>query len=356
MENKRIEKVAAALEKGEAVLISSEPNRLYLTGFHSSAGTVLVTKSKAYFLADFRYFEKATATVRGCECLLCEKLYHQLNELFKKHNIDRLYMETSTVSIETFARYLKEFTGIEISDNNKIDRLIHEMRSIKSAEEIALIRRAQSFTDQTFTHILEFLKPGLSEREVMLEMEFFIRRLGSEGVSFDFIVVSGKNTSLPHGEPGEKRIEKGDFVLVDFGGVACGYHSDMTRTVAIGKPSEEQILVYDTVLQAQQKALAMIKPGLRCCDVDKAARDLIAKAGYGDAFGHGLGHSVGLEIHENPAFNLRCETILKPGHVLTVEPGIYLENRYGVRIEDMVAVTKNGADNLTASPKELIVL
>jgi Xaa-Pro aminopeptidase len=190
----------------------------------------------------------------------------------------------------------------------------------------------------------------------MLDMEFYMRRLGSEGVSFDFIVVSGQNSSLPHGVPTHKKIQKGDFVTMDFGAVVNGYRSDMTRTVAVGEVSSEQRNVYETVLCAKRAAMEGIKPQIKCQTIDKIARDLIDEAGYQGCFGHGLGHSVGLDIHENPCFNTRCETLLQSGMGLTVEPGIYLENKFGVRIEDMIVVTEQGYENLTQSPDELIIV
>ena len=211
-------------------------------------------------------------------------------------------------------------------------------------------------TDETFSYILGNISAGRTEREVMLDMEFFMRRLGSEGVSFDFIVVSGKNSSMPHGVPTDKKIETGDFITMDFGAVCGGYRSDMTRTVAVGKVSDKQKEVYDTVLKAQQAAIDFIKPGVVCKEVDRVARDIISEAGYGDCFGHGLGHSVGIEIHEPPACNTVCETVMEKGIIMTVEPGIYIENDFGVRIEDMVVVTDNGCEDLTKSKKELILV
>ena len=190
----------------------------------------------------------------------------------------------------------------------------------------------------------------------MLLMEFYIRKLGSEGVAFDFVVVSGKNSSMPHGVPTDKPINDGDFITMDFGAVVSGYRSDMTRTVAVKHVSDKQKEVYNTVLSAQYAALDAIKPGVKCLEIDKISRDLIYGAGYEGCFGHGLGHGVGIEIHENPAFNMINETILEKGMVLTVEPGIYLENEFGVRIEDMVYITEDSYVNITKSPKELIVL
>ncbi|MEE1161358.1 MAG: M24 family metallopeptidase, partial [Acutalibacteraceae bacterium] len=204
--------------------------------------------------------------------------------------------------------------------------------------------------------ILGNIGVGRTEREIMLDMEFYMRRLGSEGVAFDFIVVSGKNSSMPHGVPTDKKIEKGDFITMDFGAVCGGYRSDMTRTVAVGEVGDKQKEVYEIVLKAQKETIDFIKSGVVCKEVDRVARDIIANAGYGDCFGHGLGHSVGIEIHENPACNTVCETVMEKGMIMTVEPGIYIENEFGVRIEDMVVVTENGCENLTASKKELIVL
>ena len=218
------------------------------------------------------------------------------------------------------------------------------------------MQKAQEITDATFSYIINNIKAGRTEREVMLDMEFFMRKQACDGVAFDFVVVSGKNSSLPHGVPTDKVIENGDFVTMDFGATVGGYRSDMTRTVAVGFVTDEQRKVYDTVLKAQLAALPAIHAGVVCKDIDKIARDIIYSAGYEGAFGHGLGHSVGIEIHENPAFNTRCETILKSGTVMTVEPGIYLENKFGVRIEDMVYVTDDGCINLTKSDKNLIIL
>ncbi|MFQ8599944.1 MAG: M24 family metallopeptidase [Oscillospiraceae bacterium] len=222
--------------------------------------------------------------------------------------------------------------------------------------EIQKIEQAQALTESTFSHILSVIRAGVTEREIALEMEFFMRRQGADGVSFDFIVVSGNNSSLPHGVPTGKAVEKGDFITMDFGALVDGYHSDMTRTIAVGCVDEEQRRVYDTVLRAQRAALSAIRAGMRCSDADRAAREVIDGAGYAGCFGHGLGHGVGVEIHEAPNLSPRSAEILEPGMVVTVEPGIYIENRYGVRIEDMVVVQKGGCRNLTASPKELIIL
>lgn len=355
MIKQRIENVKYWLEKGEAALVTGDANRLYLTGFNSSAGAVLITNKNAYFLVDFRYFEAAKSAVDSCEVLLTNRALEQIAGLCIKHKINKIKIESDCVSVSALQRYKKAFEGIEVLSDNRLSEKLSTMRSVKSKRELSLIRSAQELTDSTFSYILQRISENRTEREVMLDMEFYMRRLGSEGVAFDFIVVSGKNSSLPHGVPTDKKIEKGDFVTMDFGAVFGGYRSDMTRTVAVSNITDEQRRVYDTVLNAQNAALDGIRSGVACRDIDKIARDLI-EADFKGCFGHGLGHSVGIEIHESPCFNTVCETTLREGMVLTVEPGIYLENKFGVRIEDMIVVTSNGYENLTHSNKNLIIL
>lgn len=340
----------------QAALISGGKNRFYFTGFNSSAGALLITKSNTYFLVDFRYYEKARQTVSGAQVILCEKLYKQISEILKQENITEILLETDIVTLADFERLGAGLEGFKISREETLAKNIEKLRSIKSAEEIGFIEKAQLLTDEAFSYILNKIKQGVTEKELALDMEFFMRSRGSEGAAFDFIVVSGRNSSLPHGVPTDKRLENGDFITMDFGAVWNGYRSDMTRTVALGCVTEKQKKVYETVLKAQYAALETIKPNVKCCEVDRVARDIITLAGYGKNFGHGLGHSVGLDIHENPACNTRDKTELLSGMIMTVEPGIYIENEFGVRIEDMVLVTENGCRNLTKSPKELIIL
>lgn len=341
------------LKENQSALILGDINRLYFTGFKSSAGALLVTSRKALFLIDFRYFERAKKEIKHLEVNLSVKLFSQIKEFLLQEKIDEILIETDFLTVDEFKMYKEHFN---VSDSSYLTKHILNMRSIKSEEEIAFIQKAQDMTDKAFNYILDYIKVGVTEKEIALKLEFFMRSLGSEGVAFDFIVVSGKNSSLPHGVPTDKKIEKGDFVTMDFGAVYRGYRSDMTRTVAVGHVSEEQKKVYNTVLLAQNAAFKRIKANVACYEVDKAARDLINNAGYEGCFGHGLGHSVGLEIHEGPACNTRDETLLKKDMIMTVEPGIYLEDRFGVRIEDMAVVTENGYKNLTNSPKELIIL
>ena len=356
MNDDRIKQIQNFLEPDEAAIIFDDNNRFYFTGMRSSAGTVLITKDAAYLLIDFRYYEKAKKTVKSAEVILCEKLYRQLTALLQKHGIKTVLCETDCVTVAEFNGITKGLADFKISDSGKLSEKIGNLRSIKTQPEIESIKKAQALTDKTFDYILNKITAGVTEKEVMLDMEFFMRRLGSEGVSFDFIVVSGKNSSLPHGVPGDKVIEKGDFVTMDFGAVVNGYRSDMTRTVVIGKADEEMKTLYNTVLSAQLAAEEAIAEGVTGAALDKIARDIIDATAYKGCFGHSLGHGVGMYIHEAPGVSGGNTAGLKVGHVITIEPGIYVKGKYGCRIEDMAAIRKNGAEILTKCPKHLIEL
>ncbi len=352
----RILNLQETLKHDEAFWISSGSNRLYLTGFNSSAGSVLITKNKAVFFIDFRYFEKAKSIVNSCEVVLYDKGDKGIYEFCTQENIKTVFVESSFVSLSHYKYLCDLFQNIIISKDNVLDLKLNQMRAVKSSYELEFIKQAQSLTEQTLDYILPRISVGKTEKEIMLDMEFFMRGLGAEGVSFDFIVVSGKNSSLPHGVPTAKKIENGDFITMDFGAIVGGYCSDMTRTVAIGSITDEQRTVYDTTLKAQLAAIESIKAGAVCGDIDKIARDIIYNAGYKGCFGHALGHSVGIDVHEAPNLSPNNQAVLEVGNIVTVEPGIYLENKFGVRIEDMVYVTENGCINLTKSQKELIIL
>ena len=352
---KRVQELQKTLKENTAALVTTDDNRFYLSGMRSSAGTVLVTPENAYLIIDFRYFEKASKTCKF-KTILLENMKEQLCELLAKENIKTVLCETEAVSVDEFKRFEDMLSPVKLSDSDELSKNLSTLRSIKSEEEISLIKEAQKLTDDTFSYILNFIKAGKTEREIMLEMEFYMRKLGSEGVSFDFIVVSGKNSSLPHGVPTDKVVENGDFVTMDFGAVVGGYRSDMTRTIAVGHATDEMKKVYETVLEAQIRAINGIKAGVLGKEVDALARDYIYGAGYEGCFGHGTGHSVGIFIHENPSCNPRGTTPLEENVIMTVEPGIYLPEKFGVRIEDMVIVKQNGCENITKSEKKLIVL
>ena len=342
----------------DAALISSFPNRLYLSGMKSSAGFVLVTREQSYCLVDFRYYEAACQVVKDCEVVLLERLQDTLGELIRKHHLKGILLENQGISLSEAKRLERIFSecGARAVEDPTLDRLLCHLREIKTPEEIRKIRAAQEITEAAFTHVLGKIQEGVSEQELALELEFYMRRQGAQGVAFDLIVVAGTKGSLCHGVPDDHQVRRGDFITMDIGALLDGYHSDITRTVALGKVTPEQEEVYQIVLRAQEEAISQVKPGVRCGQIDKVARDIIYGAGYEGCFGHSTGHSVGLEIHEEPRFSIGVETLLCPGMVMTVEPGIYLPGKFGVRIEDMVAVTENGYQNLTKTPKELMIL
>ena len=349
--------LAASLgDKADAALIISEPNRFYYTGFAASDGALLVTKNGALFYTDSRYTEAAERKLGKAFVRDSAKLYEALNERFAAEGIKTVAVENDRLTLAEFSLLREKLPGVEFVSDKTLADLINDQRSVKTPEEAKKISAAQRIAEAGFEHILGFIKPGRTEKEVQLELDYFMLSHGADGLSFETIAVSGPNTSLPHGVPSERKIEAGDFVTLDFGALKYGYHSDMTRTVAVGRVSDEQKKVYDTVLRAQLASLDLLAPGVSCLAADKAARDVIADAGWGDCFGHGTGHGVGVEIHEFPRLSPRSEAVLRPGHVVTVEPGIYIPQAFGVRIEDMALITETGAENLTGCPKELIVL
>lgn len=353
-----LQRVQAGLpDRRAAALVTSLPNRQFLTGFRSSAGAVLVTPTDGFFLTDFRYIEAAENQITAMPSVRYTRMADTVNELLAARGIRQVLVEAEGMSVAEFSRLQREMPDVRLCGDGTLDRLLQELRLCKTPEALRQIRQAQQLTDDGFAHILEYIQLGRTEREIALELEFFMRRQGAQAVAFDFIVVSGVNASLPHGVPTDKAVEDGDFVTMDFGAVVDGWHSDMTRTVAVGHADEEQRRVYEVVLEAQLRALRTLRAGLPCVEGDAAARGVIAAAGYGECFGHSTGHGVGLEIHEQPRLSPSAGgQVLRAGQVVTVEPGIYLPGKWGVRIEDLVVVTQDGCENLTRSPKSLIVL
>lgn len=353
-----INKLKAYLrEKNAAALIMSEENICYFTSFHSSNGYLVVTGDKAVFLTDSRYIEAAGNKIKTCDEIIETKgIEKSLAPLIEKMGIKTLCLESERVTVSRYNDIKKVFSFCSIICDGELDNKINEIRMTKNADEVSKIVKAQRIAEKAFEHILGFIAIGRTEKEIALELDYFMLRGGADALSFETIAVSGKNSSLPHGVPSDKKVECGDFITMDFGAVTDFYHSDMTRTVAVGEVSSKQIEVYETVLEAQLKALEAIKAGVACRKVDAVARDIIKAKGYGDYFGHGLGHGVGVEIHESPSLNPSSNAVLAQGHIVTVEPGIYLPGEFGVRIEDMALVTADGYENLTACDKKLIVL
>lgn len=344
-------------ENKSAALIMSEENICYFTGFHSSNGYLVVTGEKAVFLTDSRYIEAAKGTIKTCdEILEIKKISSELCDVIKSLDISELYLESERITVARFNSLKKIFDFLSLNCDGSLDEKICEIRAVKTVEETEKIVKAQRIAEKAFDYILGFISTQKTEKEIALELEYFMLKNGADALSFETIAVAGKNSSKPHGVPGNSKIQNGDFITMDFGAVTDFYHSDMTRTVAVGEVSSKQIEVYETVLEAQLAGLDAVNAGAVCKDVDKAARDIIAEKGYGTYFGHGLGHGVGVEIHEFPSLNPSSDTVLKEGHIVTVEPGIYLPGEFGVRIEDMALVTAEGCRNLTCCEKKLIVL
>lgn len=340
----------------ECALIESPVNRRYFTGFHSSAGMLLVSADRAVHLLDFRYFEmaKQAAARPGLQTRQARDFLAAAREVCREWGISSLGIEAQWQPVARATRLEKELPCQVVWDG-KLDRLIGELRAVKTPEERNKIAAAQQVTEAAFVHALNRIRPGVTERTLTAEIDCFFRREGAE-LAFETICVAGPNSSLPHGEPSAYQVQPGDFITFDMGAKLDGYCSDMTRTVALGKVKPEQRRIYGAVLEAQTAVLARLKAGMTGKDGDAIAREIISREGFGECFGHGTGHSVGLEIHESPCLNTADETILRPGMVVTVEPGIYLEGRFGVRIEDMVAVEEDGVYNFTAVDRTLLEL
>ena len=354
----RLHKLAAMARANhcDGVLITEAENLCYATGFVGLEGMVLVTADgKGYCFTDSRYIEAAEKAIApwGYQVIQPDVSYPQcVAQLCQEHNLESLLFEDQDMTVASHARYTAAVPAKLIPAGEAFS----ETREVKEEIEVERIVAAQRIAEKALEEILPLIKPGAVEREVAAELDYRMARLGSTGVSFQTIFVSGAKSSLPHGTPGDKKIEAGDFVTIDFGAMVGGYHSDMTRTFAVGFATDEMKKVYNTVLEAQLagiEAFAVGKPG---SEVDKAARDIIEAAGYGPYFGHGLGHSLGLNIHESPRAAKTYHREFVQGNIVTIEPGIYLPGKFGVRIEDMVYLGADGKRNLTNFPKELLIL
>ncbi|CCO08899.1 M24 family metallopeptidase [Desulforamulus hydrothermalis] len=338
------------------LMVTKPENRLYLSGFTGTAGILLIGPDTADFFTDFRYIEQVKQQSPHFRAVKVDQgsPFEAVAEVLRQYKSDKLFFEDEHLTVKQYHR-LKEHLG-QINPVPAGD-LAEELRMVKDQQEIGIIRRAMEIGDRAFAHILNYIKPGVAERELACELEFFMRRQGASGAAFATIVASGPRSALPHGVAGDRRLQPGDFITMDFGAVYQGYHSDMTRTVVLGEPDEKQQEIYNIVLAAQLAGLAAVRPGVKAREVDEAARQVIERRGYGEYFGHGTGHGVGLAIHENPRLAAKDETVLQAGMVVTVEPGIYLPGWGGVRIEDSVLVTDEGCEVLTSSPKhELLKL
>jgi Xaa-Pro aminopeptidase len=354
MENGR--KLYAVLEaKGfDGAVLMDEVSQHWATGFYTTDGVVIVTAKETLLITDSRYIEAArTSVYADVRPVLYSRTASEVAAYAKEYGLKKLAYDGGRTTVSQLRKLEESCEGVEFGD---VPALCDALRRIKTPMEIESIRTAQSITDAAFTHICSFLRPGLTELDVAAELEYFMRKNGADGLAFETIAVSGKKSSLPHGVPGKVVLTENSFLTMDYGARYNGYCSDMTRTVVLGKADDEMKFIYHTVLQAQLAAIAAMRPGATGKEVDAAARDIIKAAGYGENFGHGTGHSLGLEIHEAPNSSFRSEAIFEVGQFQTVEPGIYLEGKYGVRIEDLVLVTENGCEDLTKSEKQLIEL
>ncbi len=338
----------------EAFLLANTANCRYLSDFTGTDAYLLLTREANFLLTDSRYSLQAVKEAQGFQVITYQDtLAEALKVLCARYSLIRLGLEKEVITLGFFEKLQHSIPYVEFVP---LPDPLEKYRQVKTEPELYKIRKAAEITDMAFAHILEFVRPGITEKEIALELEFFMRNLGAERNAFDFIVASGERGALPHGTASNKVIQKGEMLTLDIGCVYQGYNSDMTRTIFIGQPDARQKEIYEVVLKAQETALTALKPGMAGADVDAVARDVISQAGYGDFFGHGLGHGVGLEIHEGPRLSPRDHTILEPGMVVTVEPGIYLPGWGGVRIEDLTLITREGCEIISKSSKKMIVV
>ena len=353
------DKIARHLEENQldAMLLTGEANRLYASGFHSTGtdGVALVTKEKTYYFTDSRYTEAAARYVQGAELQEVGRgrgYATLIGEAIAEQNICRMGFEDAYMTVQDYERYRKAL-ACELVPATE---LLWQLRMVKDDEELDAIMAAQRIAEKAYDEILNEVRPGITEKEIAARLQYLMLHYGASDMSFDPIVVSGPNSSLPHGVPSERVIQDGEFVTMDFGCIYKGYCSDLTRTVAVGSATEEMQQVYQTVLSAQLAGIAAARAGVLGCEIDRAAREVIAAAGYGNCFGHGFGHGIGVEIHEAPTASPAYEKPMPAGAVISAEPGIYLPGKFGVRIEDMILLTEDGCRNLTRASKELTIL
>lgn len=356
MTNVRLDRLRDQLSQlgHEALLITYSHNRKYVSGFTGSSGMLLITADDSWLLTDFRYMTQAAEQAPGFELIEhAAKPIVTVRDLLESKKISKLAFEQDHVTYAEFAAWTEQLGSIELQP---VSGIVEGLRLIKDEAEIAIVQEAAELADKTFQFALGIIRPGLAELEIALEMETFMRKGGASGPSFETIVASGERSALPHGVASERIVGTNEFVKLDFGAYYKGYCSDITRTVVVGTASERHREIYNIVLEAQLHALANIRPGMSGREADALSRDIIARYGYGDNFGHSLGHGIGLEIHEMPRLSKLSDSILTPGMIVTVEPGIYIPGFGGVRIEDDIVITDTGIKILTSSTKELIEL
>ncbi len=351
-DRKRLLKKELKEKNLDGFIISYPPNLRYLIGYTGDNGLLLLTHKGTVFFTDFRYKEQVKREVRGCRIRIAKKnLFDELAE-YNLKGIKRLGFESQYISVNTYKRLARKLKGIKLVPYRDITG---ELRMVKDGEELLRIRRAARITDSVFKEIIPLIKPGMREKDLALEMEYRLKKRG-DGIPFPIIVASGPNSALPHAQPTNRRFKNHDFITLDFGTIYKGYASDFTRTLVLGRASPRQREIYSIVLEAQRRAIEGIRPGIKATVVDGLARDYIKSKGYGEYFGHGLGHGVGLVVHEGPVLSGMSRDILRKDMVATVEPGIYIPRFGGVRIEDLIRVDSKGAEVLTKSTRRLLEL
>ena len=352
--NKRVQAFLDKMQEKEldGMIINNLKNVYYLTGFWGSNGTVFISRDRQVLVTDARYIIAAKQEVTGFEIFAERDELATISKITKDMDLSRIGFEDE-ISVSYYHRMQGAFEGLELVPQTQF---VEALRLIKDETEIETIRKACSISDQAFHDALEFIKPGKTEIEIANFLDFRMRELGAAGLSFDTILASGINSSKPHAHPMHKPVELGEAITMDFGCLYEHYVSDMTRTIYLGHVSDEQAEIYNTVLKANQALIDQAKAGLGFRDFDKIPRDIIVEAGYGEYFTHGIGHGIGLDIHEEPYFSQTSTEVIKSSMVLTDEPGIYIEGKYGVRIEDDILITDTGCELLTLAPKELIVI
>ena len=339
----------------DGVLLTSRVSRMYCAEFDVAEAVAVVSPKGSYYFTDSRYIEVAEKNLPGFTVQMTDKDHSypmRIRAAVEALGIRELGFEEEFLTVSEYSEYAAELPVKLIPCQKHLNAL----RVVKEDWELERMRQAQAITDKTFSEILKKIRPGMSEMELRAELIYCLYKNGADSLAFDPIVVSGPNTSMPHGVPGKRTLRDGDFITMDFGAAVGGYCSDMTRTVALGHATEEMRQVYDTVLRAQKAGIAAVRAGVTGQAIDGAARDIIAEAGYGSCFGHGFGHCLGLEIHEPPNCNMKNDRPMPAGCVTSAEPGIYIPDQFGVRIEDVLIVTEDGSVNITASPKDLIVI
>lgn len=354
---KRLEKVLrlAGMGPGEGVLIHKPANMFYLSGY-TGEGLIAAGPGFQAIVTDFRYTEQAERQAPGFQVLMVEKGVSHADlacRLFREHGIKHVRYEDDKLTVRAFESLKKAMPGMEFSS---LGNAPEKARRIKDAAELKCIEAACDISCRAFDKLLPQIKPGMTEKQLQLILDYTMLELGGESLAFDTIVASGVNGSLPHAIPSDKKVELGDMITFDFGAKKGGYCADMTRTVALGQPSPEMKKIYDTVLRAQETCEQALAPGKCCRDIDSMAREIIDGAGYAGRFGHGLGHSVGIDIHEEPRLSQGCEDPLEAGTTMTVEPGIYVPGLGGVRIEDTCVITENGWHSFVYAQKALLIL